>query len=323
VNSKSKFLPLILFLALLGVGVEAWTQHSELVKLRADLLLPNQTADFNRRLAAEEKKNRDLLDQLAALRKQGDGTNVADDGTAAAGADQNAGARRGRGGFANFQAMMNNPEFQKLMAVQQKAALDGRYASLFKNLNLTPDQLEQFKNLLVQKQQAMQDARAAAIQQGLNPRTDPQGFQQAVQSAQAAVDTQIQATLGDAGFAQYQQYQQTLPQRTTVTAVQQSLSYSQTPLTDDQANQLIQLMAQNSSGNGGGGGGGRGGFGGQQEGAPITAAVITQAQSILSAPQVQALQQVQQQQQAQQQMQRLIRASAGSNGGGGARAGGG
>ena len=50
-------------------------------------------------------------------------------------------------------------------------------------------------------------------------------------------------------------------------------------------------------------------------GAPITNQAITLAQGILSAPQIQALQQLQQQQQVRQQMQQLMR--AGANGGGG------
>ncbi len=44
--------------------------------------------------------------------------------------------------------MMEKPEIQKLMAIQQKAALGADATPpLFKNLNLSPAQLEQFKNI--------------------------------------------------------------------------------------------------------------------------------------------------------------------------------
>ena len=51
--------------------------------------------------------------------------------------------------------------------------------------------------------------------------------------------------------------------------------------------------------------------------AKINEADITQAQGVLSAPQLSALQQIQAQQQAQQQMQQMMRAAGqGPNGGG-------
>ena len=39
---------------------------------------------------------------------------------------------------------MAKPEVQALMSVQQKAAVEARYAALFKNLNLTPAQADVF-----------------------------------------------------------------------------------------------------------------------------------------------------------------------------------
>ena len=160
----------------------------------------------------------------------------------------------------------------------------------------------------------------AAREQGLTPRTDPDEFQQAIAQAQAAVDSQIQAELGAAGFAQYQQYQQTLPQRNTANQLQQSLSYTSTPLSDDQANQLIQILAQTAPADSGSGGNRNGFFfaagnvnimAGAGGAGQITDQAISQAQTVLSAPQVQALQQLQQQQQARQQMQQLMRAGRG------------
>jgi hypothetical protein len=180
---------------------------------------------------------------------------------------------------------MNDPKFQTLLAVQRKAALDAHYAPLFKTLNLTPQQLDQFKNLLVEKQQAVQDAMNAAREQGINPRTDPVAFQQAVSDAQAAVDAQIQQSLGAAGYADYTQYVQMLPAINTVSQVAQSLSFTD-PLTGAQANQvaaIIQANAPQRAGNGtagitGGGGGfggfGGGGFGGGNQTVPITPAAL-------------------------------------------------
>jgi hypothetical protein len=309
-SARNYLILLFALTTLAGTGL-AWIEYQQLVRLRAELLDPNERGDLQKRLADAQKRVRDLEDQLVALRGRGgqdravDAENQPD--------DQNRWAGR-RGGF---MAMMNDPKIQKLMAIQQKGQLDAHYAALFKSLNLTPQQLDQFKNLLVQKQQALMDAMAAAREQGISPRSDPVAFNQAISDAQAAVDAQIQSALGDAGFSQYQQYVQTLPDRNTVNQLQQALSYTSTPLTDDQANQMIQLLANTSvqrSGNGtaGTGAGAMGAlFGGGNQSAPISDETITQSSGLLSAPQQQALQQLQAQQQTQRQIQQAMRQAAG------------
>jgi hypothetical protein len=333
VKSLKNLVVILLALLLLGGGVLAWNQYQELVRLRIAVGSASDRADLQRRLTDAERRLRAMQDQLAAARARtgaalADAAAAGDDGAAPA---PDRGRRGGPGGgrFGQLQALMNNPQMQKLAAIQMKAALDNRYAALFKALNLPAAQLDQLKDLLVQKQQAQQDARQAAMQQGLNPRTDPQAYQEAIAAAQGTVDDQIKTALGDSGFAQYQQYQQTLPERGTVSQIQQTLSYSSTPLTDDQANQLVQILAQTAPAATNGGGGGRGGFGGgggpfgggQGATTPITNQTITAAQTILSGSQLQALQQIQQQQQAQQQMQQLMQAARQNAGGGGQRAG--
>jgi hypothetical protein len=222
--------------------------------------------------------------------------------------------------------MAGNAEFQKLAAIQMKGRVVQTYAALFKSLNLSPEQLAQFEGLLADKQQAMMDVMQAARDQGISPRSDPDGFKSLVNQAVSQSDASIQQALGDAAFQQYQQYQQSLPERNVVNSLQQSLSYTQTPLTDDEANQMIGLLQQTQpqrAGNGtagttNGGDGGPGimaliNGGGT---AKVTDDAMTQASGVLSAPQISALQQIQQQQQAQQQMQQMMRAANQGAGGG-------
>jgi len=196
-------------------------------------------------------------------------------------------------------------------------ALDNRYSALFKALGLSPVDLDRFKSLLVEKQAAVTDVMSAAREQGLDPRNPDDRAQIAalLQGAQAQVDATIQQTLGAAQYAQYQNYEQTLPQRNLVTQLAQSLSYTSSPLQDSQTEGLINILAANTpaqSQNAGGFGalfaglGGAGGpFGARTS--PITDAAITQAQSILTAAQLAALQQLQAQQQAQRQISQMVR----------------
>jgi len=308
---------LIAFLALTTIGgaALAWSQYQELIQLRAATLQSDERADLEKRLWAAEKRKHELEAALAA-RARGPVANPEDGpGGPPGGGPEGRGGNRGNMA-ANFMAMMDKPEIQKLMAIQQKASLDGRYAALFKSLNLTPEQLDKFKNLLVEKQTALTDALAAARAQGINPRTDPEDFQKLVADAQTEADNNIKSTLGDAGYAQYQQYQQTLPQRNVVNQLGQSLSYTNTPLTADQTEQMVSILAANTPASGNSGGNATRaavasafgvGFGGAQGNTPITNNAIAQAGSVLAPAQVTALQQLQAAQQAQAQLTQAMR----------------
>lgn len=231
-------------------------------------------------------------------------------------------AREAEGGpFGRFMAMMDNPEIQRLMAQQQLGALDSRYAALFKNLNLSPAQLDQFKNLLVEKRTAVADVMAAARSQGLTGRENRDELRALVQNAQNEVDNNIRATIGDAAFAQYQNFEQTQPQRTVVSQLQQRLSYTDAPLTDAQSEQLVQVLSATTEQKNPSAGGirtpaGRIGFGGNG-GAQITDTAVQQSATVLSASQQQALQQLQAEQQAQAQLAKLMREQFQRRGGNG------
>ncbi|HEX2855048.1 MAG TPA: hypothetical protein VHO24_17570 [Opitutaceae bacterium] len=360
-KSPKNFAILLLALAAIGVATVAWNQYQELIELRAGALNNDERAKLQKALWDAEKRAKDLAEQLAAQRTRSPGESGDEGETASDGSPegQNRRGRRGPGGgpgnvVNNMMTFMEQPEMQRLMAIQQKGQLDSRYAALFKNLKLSPEQLDKFKSLLVEKQTALQDVLAAARTQGINLRDDRDGFQKMVADTQAEVDNSIKATLGEEGFAKYQNYQETIPQRSVVNQLQQSLSYTGSPLSDAQADQLVQILAQtapkNAGGrnnpvmnetvsfavaapiggggrNGGGGGGGPavnfsiGGFAGGMAGGgastPITDEAITLSQGVLSASQVQGLQQLQQQQQAQQQLQQAIRQNMDPRGGSG------
>lgn len=317
-NSAKNLLLVFLALVALGGGALAWHQYVELVALRAAALSPADRKAEQARLAAAQRYARELEDQIAAVREQ---SLAAGDGTAGATARTPANLNefgRGRGGPANLRSLMENPEVRKLMTRQQQAALDLRYAALFKALSLPAAQLDKFKSLLLEKQTVMQDVMMAAREQGLDPRTDPEGFRKLVSTTQADLDASLKAVLGDPAYTQYEQYQQAQPQRNVLTQLQQSLSYTDAPLSDTQAAQLMQILAATATtpaaggppegGRGGPMGGGGGGVG---PAALITTQTIAQAQSVLTATQLQALQQLQQTQQAQQQLEQIMRNSGG------------
>ena len=366
-QSPKIYVILVLALTTSGGVALAWRQYQELVELRAAALNQNERADLQKRIWDLEKLNRQLSDRLVA--SQSRPASGGPDGPGALGAEDD-GRRRGdrgpeggRGGNpgaqqAALRELMAKPEVQAMIDLQRKLGIEQRYAALFKNLNLSPEQSEKLKRLLVDRQTTIQDVAAAAREQGITPRNDPESFRKLVADAQDQVTQGIRGVIGDAGVAQLQNYEQTLPQRNLVNDLQQRLSYSNTPLSSTQAEQLVQILASNAparpanpgGGDGMGPGGpgalflGRGGdvgaladafIGGLGGGAitaaldgargggtaPITPAAVNQAQAVLAQPQMTALQQMQQQQQAQQQLQQLVRGTLQQNAPGAQKAG--
>ncbi len=297
-----------LALTSLGLGVYAYNEHE--ARLAAeDLARSLQTKNFALHKAQTEHKATPVAKEVAFPA----GVAPAADPTEAPADSRPRGGGPMRG-VADFIGMMDTPEIQQLMALRSRGMLDSRYAALFKNLNLPPDQLKKFQDLLLDKQSTMRDVLSAMRSQGLTPsRENADQMRTLVQDANTEIDSQIRSTLGEAAFAQYQDYEHTQPQRATVDRVQQRLSYSSQPLTDQQASQLVSLLAQNSpdapgNRNGGGGGGLRQLFnGGGGATAPITEQALQQASTILAPAQLTALQDLQKEQQAQSQLARQAR----------------
>lgn len=324
----SRYLLLACFgVMLLGVGIFGAAQMAEAKKQRASV------ADLVKDRDALRKQVWDLqkLNKEVAARPEREyasaagGTTVAGDNVTPERPAALARVRPEGGAFANA---MNSPEVQQLMSIQQKAGLDGRYASLFRKLNLSPAELDNFKTLLVDKQSAIMDVMAAARTHGMTGRENRDEIRLLVEDTQAEIDGNIRTTLGDAAYAEYKNYETTLPQRGIVSQLEQRLSYTPTPLNDTQAEQLVQILATNASASDRGNRAGNTGalvqvftagnprlgqaatfFGGSS--VPITDNVIVQAQGVLAPAQVAALQGLQQEQQAAAQLMQQMRSSRG------------
>jgi hypothetical protein len=348
VRSPKNLLIVLLTLTTVGGAALAWHQYQELVELRASALDKNERADWQKRLWDLEKSNRELSDRLAALRAEhGDMDGLVADANAEqpprergnrGGPDR--GNRGGRG--PNFGAqtavreLLAKPEVQAMIEQQRKLAIEDRYGALFKNLNLNPAQAEKLKTLLADRQNSAQDVLAVAREQGIDPRSDPEGFRKLVADARNDINNNIKSLVGDAGFEQLQSYEQTMPQRNLVDQLQRRLSYTGNEMSPAQAEQLVGILAATApqrpttdangaqTGRGPGGFAGRGDLGalaGAYFGAPglgammeggrggavaVTPEAVTQAQGVLSQAQLAALQQVQQQQQQAQQLRQMV-----------------
>ena len=142
-----------------------------------------------------------------------------------------------------FDVALASPTFRKNLATQQKALLPPKYGELFTKLKLDADQVAAFEDLLVQRQLAKTDALMAIRGDKATVSDEAADFRQAaVADAQKDVDAKIQSLLGDAGFAQYLHYEATNAMRETVNQIGQALSYTSTPLSPAQANELVETF---------------------------------------------------------------------------------
>ena len=183
----------------------------------------------------------------------------------------------------------------------------------------------------------------AARAQGIDPRRNPEGMQRLIATAREELESSIKGLIGPAGFSALQSYDATLPQRGVVNELQQRLGTGGEPLSSSQADQLVRILEKNpvskprtasavatSADNAdpmfrapdlgpvlaGLVGGGSGPAIAASIFAPmpgggtlISNEALVEAQPLLSAAQLAALQQLQRQQQAQQEVQRVVRES--------------
>jgi hypothetical protein len=323
VNTQKNPLIVILLLSTIACGILAWTQYQRAARLTAASLSGDDRAALMRQLAAAETRIRDLeAAQAATPSGLSAGTENerprrrAPGAPATAAGDPRRDFRAGRDGFRAMNAMLGTPEGARLMAAQQKAMLDNRYARLFQKLDLPPAQLEKFKSLLVEKENVMRDTLGAARDEGLDFRSSRDELRALVDQSNTELDAAIAAAIGQDKFDAYQTYQKTQAERAVVSQLDQRLSYAATPLTTAQSERLTTLLASSASSTAPGGADAPApSFGGalMPSRIQLTDEVVTQAAGFLNASQIEALKQLQSEQQSQRQLMQLMRDQANAN----------
>ncbi|HWA10916.1 MAG TPA: hypothetical protein VG838_15860 [Opitutaceae bacterium] len=176
------------------------------------------------------------------------------------------------------------PQIQAIFA-SDGGLFSNYYNGLFRRLNFTPDQAAQFRGLL---DNAVLDAVNALPPGGRDQlANNPELVSQVLAATEANLGTQLQAQFGDAVYQAYRQDRQTLPERMVVDQLQQTLQSSPTPLTDDEAALLVQILARTTPS-----------AMRLPTGSRITPDTVSQASTVLGPEQLQALQALQQQQAA-------------------------
>jgi hypothetical protein len=311
---------LVAILALIAIvlGGLAWSQKQRIAELEAARVAAENKAreaqratDTTKQLLADAEKER------AALQAQ----------KARSVAPANA-APTTRRDPAAAMAVLDNPAMQRMMSASIKGSLDQRYASLFRQLRLSPTDLDKFKDLLVEKQMSAVDALRVAQSRGMT--SNPAEMAGLMNKVQGEMDDSIHALLGEQGFQTFQDYNQNIASYGLLDQIERRLSYTNAPLQATQSEALLQILkttTQPSALERAPGAGSMAGFmqtfaGGNALTAsltqrPITDATVDAAKGVLTAPQVDALRQLQTEQQSQAGAMQNVRGVLGVGGAGG------
>ena len=202
--------------------------------------------------------------------------------------------------------LAGNPEYEKLTAAKARAEVDRIYGLMFLSLKLPPETQARLQELLAERQQTMDDATGAARENGLKPRKVPDGFGQAAGQAALPVDAQIRELVGDAAFGEIQQYQNSIPERKLVSQLQAQLFATSSPLADEQATKLVELLTQAKSAPPANPAS-AGAKPNRNDKVAMLDTTLTVAQQVLTSAQVQVLDQIRQQQTNQREFNRLVK----------------
>ncbi len=137
-----------------------------------------------------------------------------------------------------MERMMNDPETKKIQREGLVAATKARYATLFKELTLTPEQQETLIRLKVDQTMLGVDKYMALLDGG-----DVTELSNDVATAKEQFDAERKALLGDAGFQQLKDYENTYVDRLAVDSFKADQE-AENPLSDDQASQLLNVMVE-------------------------------------------------------------------------------
>ncbi len=142
--------------------------------------------------------------------------------------------------------MLEDPRFLRAVASHQRSMLDARFGELFGRLDLSEEELESLRALLIEKQNAAMDVMMVSRGE-LAGQMGGSEMKTATKRAQEEIDGLIRQTLGEARYAVYKAYEQTLPQRAAVAQLQQRLSYTPEPLAPAQVEALVAVMAESGA----------------------------------------------------------------------------
>ncbi len=153
-------------------------------------------------------------------------------------------APKGMKGFGKaLGQMMKDPEMKRMIREQQKVVLDMTYGGLFEELGLSEEEIDTFKDLLLDKQMSGMEL-GMSLMEGDIDELQRQEIGEKIKQEQEKVDSEIKEFLGHDGFAIYEEYSKTIGERMMVDQFKRQPAISDNPLEAWQEDELIQAMVE-------------------------------------------------------------------------------
>ena len=179
-----------------------------------------------------------------------------------------------------FPELLADPEYLRHYMTYESLNLEQRYADFYATTSARREAVEKLKHALVHRSISELEREELIAKHGV-----PAGERGELSHLLAQkFDAEVREILGETGHAEFKRFEQTLVQRTAVTAFAERLSYADRPLSKTQATELIEIMTSTTVP-----------YGNRQ--IPVskfTEAVIDRAKAVLSTPQLEEMKRFQQ-----------------------------
>jgi hypothetical protein len=151
-------------------------------------------------------------------------------------------AEKGKaGGFGKMISnMLQDPEMKKFVRDQQRAMLDPLYSPLIKQMGLSPEEAEKFKDLLSDNMMKSTEKASSIFAAG----TNHAALMANLTADQANFEEQVKSFLGESRYGQYKDYQETVGERTQLNMFKQQNAASDYPLSEMQMEQILVFMKE-------------------------------------------------------------------------------
>jgi hypothetical protein len=209
---------------------------SSLRRLNASLLRQNK--ELKTQLAEKES----LIDEMKER------YSAADEGVLTADADAEAGEKDSASAMKNYgeyiEELMKNPEMAEMIRQNQRTTLDMMYGDLFKDLRLSEEELESFKDLLVDKQMIILELGMPMMSGDLGE-DEKKAMTEKIEEKQAEIDEEIKMLLGEAGYEEFENYSKNLGDRMLLGQYKRGLEGTGIePLDERQEEELLAAMSE-------------------------------------------------------------------------------
>ena len=208
-----------------ALELELTKTKQDLDKLKSELALAHKAVSASRAAAATSVAAKESKPPAAA----------ADDGGARVSAENK--------GTDSFAKLMSDPKMRDMVKAQQTAQLDMQYGKLFGLLSLSEEEVSHFKKLLGERLSHQTDLGLQFMDTSLTPekRKEMSATFDAKQKASMAA---IKEFLNDdKDFGTFENWEKTQPERMQMMMGRGAFDGAGTPLSGDQEEQLINLMA--------------------------------------------------------------------------------